>query len=504
MNEIKIKNALISVYHKNNLDKIIKELDSLGIKIISTSGTKEFIEKCGVKVLPVEELTEYPSILGGRVKTLHPKIFGGILARRNNDEDKKQLTKYEIPDIDLIIVDLYPFEETISSTSSEEEIIEKIDIGGISLIRAAAKNYNDVLVISSMNQYDKLVEILQKGQGTTTLNERLYFAKEAFKITSHYDTIIFKYFNKDNLDTFKESIIESKELRYGENPHQKGIFYGDIDEIFEKLAGKEISYNNILDIDAAINLISEFEETTFAIIKHNNPCGLATRNNSLEAWKDAIDVDRLSAFGGIIITNSKIDLGTAEEINKMFFEVIIAPEFDNTALDILKSKKNRIILKQKKYTIPRYEFKTLLNGVLFQEKDSLIYIENKCVTKEVPTEKELQDLIFAYKIVKHSKSNSIVIAKNKQLIASGIGQTSRIDALNQAIEKAKNRNLNLKNAVLASDGFFPFADSVEAADKAGIKVIIQPGGSVKDKDSIEYCDKSGLKMIFTGARHFKH
>lgn len=505
MSEVKIKNALISVYHKDNLDKIIHKLDSLGVNLISTSGTKDYIESLGVKVIAVEDLTKYPSILGGRVKTLHPNIFGGILARRNNENDKIQTEEYEILEIDLVIVDLYPFEETINKSSSHEEIIEKIDIGGISLIRAAAKNYKDVVIVSSMNQYNNLLSILEKGNGITTLEERLYFAKEAFNVSSHYDTIIFKYFNKDKIDVFKQSITKSNELRYGENPHQKAMFYGNIDEIFDKLNGKEISYNNLLDIDAAINLISEFEETTFAIIKHNNPCGLATRNSSLEAWKDAIVVDTLSAFGGIIITNSKLDKVTAEEINKMFFEVIIAPDYDEKAIELLKSKKNRIILKQKQYKSKELnQFRTILNGVLLQEKDSINIIENKFVTKETPNENELEDLLFANKIVKHSKSNAIVIAKNKQLIASGIGQTSRIDALNQAIEKAKSRNINIENSVLASDAYFPFADSVESAHKAGIKAIIQPGGSVRDNDSIEYCNKNGVKMVMTEARHFKH
>lgn len=505
MSEVKIKNALISVYHKDNLDKIIHKLNSLGVNLISTSGTKDYIESLGVKVIAVEDLTKYPSILGGRVKTLHPNIFGGILARRNNENDKIQTEEYEIFEIDLVIVDLYPFEETINKSSSHEEIIEKIDIGGISLIRAAAKNYKDVVIVSSMNQYNNLLSILEKGNGITTLEERLYFAKEAFNVSSHYDTIIFKYFNKDKIDVFKQSITKSNELRYGENPHQKAMFYGNIDEIFDKLNGKEISYNNLLDIDAAINLISEFEETTFAIIKHNNPCGLATRNSSLEAWKDAIVVDTLSAFGGIIITNSKLDKVTAEEINKMFFEVIIAPDYDEKAIELLKSKKNRIILKQKQYKSKELnQFRTILNGVLLQEKDSINIIENKFVTKETPNENELEDLLFANKIVKHSKSNAIVIAKNKQLIASGIGQTSRIDALNQAIEKAKSRNINIENSVLASDAYFPFADSVESAHKAGIKAIIQPGGSVRDNDSIEYCNKNGVKMVMTEARHFKH
>jgi phosphoribosylaminoimidazolecarboxamide formyltransferase / IMP cyclohydrolase len=482
MGEVKIKTALISVYHKDNLEPIIRELDRQGVKIISTSGTKDFIESLGVIVISVEGLTSYPSILGGRVKTLHPKIFGGILSRRDNFNDKSQINEYDIPEIDLVIVDLYPFEETVKSSASNDEIIEKIDIGGISLIRATAKNHSDVVIISSRDQYKDFYNLLVSKKGFTGLEERIFYAGEAFKNTSGYDSVIFNYFNKDKQEIFDRRINKSYKLRYGENPHQKGIFYGDIDEIFEKLSGKEISYNNITDIDGAINLISEFEKITFAIIKHTNPCGLATRKTSLEAWNDAFSVDTLSAFGGIIITNSILDARTAEEITKIFFEVIIAPEYEEKALEILKEKKNRIVLKLKKFTAPDHEFKTALNGVIFQEKDKLNIIENQFVTEEKANAEELEDLLFANKIVKHSKSNAIVIAKNKQLLASGIGQTSRIDALNQAIEKAKNRNLDLNNAVLASDAYFPFADSVEAADKAGIKAIIQPGGSVRDKD----------------------
>ncbi len=503
----KIRTALISVYHKDKLDAIVKTLDKLNVHIYSTGGTLKFIEDLGVKAESVEELTTYPSILGGRVKTLHPKVFGGILARRDNENDQYQLQEYGIPEIDLVIVDLYPFEETVASGAPDPEIIEKIDIGGVSLIRAAAKNYKDVVIVASRNQYDDLLEVLQISGGATTTENRRRFAAKAFEVTSHYDTAIFNYFNGELPDSsYKLSVLGAKRLRYGENPHQKGIFYGNLDEIFEQLHGKEISYNNLLDIDAAVNLISEFDDTTIAILKHNNACGLATRPNLTQAWVDALAGDPVSAFGGVIVSNRIIDPSTAEEINKLFFEVLIAPGYHNEALPILCSKKNRIILIHKKTVLPKYTNRTLLNGILVQERDASMESgkDMKAVTEKSPTESEIRDLIFANKIVKHSKSNAIVLAKNEQLIASGVGQTSRVDALKHSIEKAKTFNFDLSGAVLASDAFFPFADSVEIAHQAGITAIVQPGGSVKDQESIDYCNKNGLSMVFTGVRHFKH
>ncbi len=504
---IKIKSALISVYHKKGLEKVLYSLVKQDVKLYSTGGTLEYINNLGFEATAVEDITSYPSILGGRVKTLHPKIFGGILCRRNNEKDKEHIVAYKIPEIDLVLVDLYPFEETISCGGSETEIIEKIDIGGISLIRAAAKNYQDVLTISSKEQYDYFSELLEKTAGNISINIRKQFAAEAFNISSHYDTAIFNYFNSTcNKPVFKHSETYSKKLRYGENPHQKGMFYGKLDEIFTQIHGKAISYNNLLDIDAAVGLISEFTETTFAILKHNNPCGIASRKNLTEAWQAALEGDPISAFGGVLISNIKIDKNTASEINKIFFEVIIAPDYCKNALKILKQKKNRIILKQQKTVNNKQQFRTILNGVLLQEKDlKPILPENlKIVTNNKPNEIEISELIFANKIVKYSKSNAIVLTKNKQLCGSGIGQTSRIDALKQAIEKAKNFNFDLKGAVLASDAFFPFADSVATANKTGIDAIIQPGGSIRDKDSIEFCNKKDMKMVFTGTRHFKH
>jgi phosphoribosylaminoimidazolecarboxamide formyltransferase/IMP cyclohydrolase len=503
----KIKNALISVYYKEQLDIIVKKLHELGVNLYSTGGTQKFIEDLAIPVTPVEELTSYPSILGGRVKTLHPKIFGGILSRRELQSDIAQLEEFEIPEIDLVIVDLYPFEETVKSGGTEEEIIEKIDIGGVSLIRAGAKNYKDVLIVSARSQYQALYELLSEKQGFTELTDRKWFALQAFNITSHYDTAIFHYFNAQNqVLAFKQSILQNKVLRYGENPHQKGVFYGNLEDIFEQLNGKELSYNNLLDIDAAINLISEFTECTFAILKHNNACGVASRPTVLEAWKDALAGDPVSAFGGILITNATIDVETATEINKLFFEVIIAPSYNSEALDILKTKPNRIILKQKQLNLPQYSFRTILNGVLEQEKDLKTETANdlKLVTHKAPTPNQINDLLFANKIAKHTKSNTIVLAKNKQLLASGTGQTSRVDALKQAITKAKSFNFDLNNAVMASDAFFPFADCVEIASAEGISAVIQPGGSIKDKDSIDFCNNHQVAMVFTGTRHFKH
>ncbi len=503
----KIKSALISVYNKQYIDEIVLKLNNYGVKIYSTGGTYEFIKKLGVEVTAVEHLTGYPSILGGRVKTLHPKIFGGILSRRSHVEDSEQVQQFEIPLIDLVIVDLYPFEETVASGASEEEIIEKIDIGGISLIRAAAKNFNDVLVVASRNQYKDLLELLNEKDGLSSLADRRMFAAEAFNITSHYDTAIFNYFNKGyNSAAFKYSIQESKTLRYGENPHQTGVYFGNFEEVFDQLAGKEISYNNLLDIDAAVNLIADFNETTCAILKHNNACGVASRPKLVEAWRDALAGDPVSAFGGIIIANVTIDRETAEEINKIFFEVLIAPDYQADALDILVSKKNRIILKQKKIEFPHVQFRSVLNGVLYQDRDTKTEDESdmRQVTKRAPTSEEVSDLIFANKIVKHTKSNAIVLAKNKQLLASGVGQTSRVDALKQAIVKAGSFGFGLKGAVMASDAFFPFPDCVEIANQAGITAIIQPGGSIRDNDSIEFCNEHNMAMVFTGIRHFKH
>ncbi len=502
----KIKNALISVFHKDRLDEIVKILSELEIKIYSTGGTYDFISKLGIEAFTVESLTSYPSILGGRVKTLHPKIFGGILGRRDIKSDIRQFKEFDIPEIDLVIVDLYPFEKTVASTDDEQEIIEKIDIGGISLIRAAAKNYKDVLIIPSFNQYDDLINILKGKKGYSNLEDRKYFATHAFNISSHYDTAIFNYFNEDKEDIFKKSIIASRVLRYGENPHQKGVFYGELGDVFEQLHGKAISYNNLGDLDAAINLINEFDEPTFAILKHNNACGIASRPKLINAWKDALAGDPVSAFGGVRITNEIIDAETALEINKLFFEIILAPGYDKNALEVLKSKKNRIILLKKSYDFPEKQFKSILNGVIEQDKDLMTETgaDLKVVTKSFPSEYEKTELIFANKIVKHTKSNAIVLTKNKQLCASGVGQTSRVDALKQALTKAKEFGFNLKEAVMASDAFFPFSDSVEIAHNAGITAVIQPGGSIRDKDSIEFCDKHGMSMIFTGIRHFKH
>lgn len=503
----KIKNALISVYYKDNLEPVIHQLHALGVKIYSTGGTQEFIEKLGIAVTPVESLTSYPSILGGRVKTLHPKIFGGILSRRELQSDIDQLEEYEIPEIDLVIVDLYPFEETVASGAAEQAIIEKIDIGGISLIRAAAKNFKDVIIVPSKDEYTFLHDtILIAQKGSSTLSDRRQLSARAFNVSSHYDTAIFNYFNGEESVAFKKSIQSAHVLRYGENPHQKGVFYGDLDEMFTKWSGKELSYNNLLDVDAAVNLISEFTDATFAILKHNNACGIASRPKLADAWKAALAGDPTSAFGGVLITNKPIDLASAEEINKLFFEVIIAPAYDVNAMDVLKAKPNRIILQQKETKLAAKSFRTLLNGVIEQDKDlkTETTTDMQTVTKTSPTSDELRDLAFANKIVKHTKSNTIVLAKNNQLLASGVGQTSRVDALLQAIAKANNFGFDLKGSVMASDAFFPFPDCVEIAHKAGITAVIQPGGSIKDKDSVAYCDANGVSMVMTGTRHFKH
>ncbi len=502
----KIKSALISVYHKDRLDEIIGLLHKNGVEVFSTGGTYDFIVKQGVEAKTVESLTSYPSILGGRVKTLHPKVFGGILGRRENEGDMAQFLEYGIPEIDLVIVDLYPFEATLASTDDESEIIEKIDIGGITLIRAAAKNFRDVLIVPSMEYYDELISLLKEKDGKTELSDRKRFARHAFNVSSHYDTAIHGYFAGDSADTFKLSYTRSEVLRYGENPHQQGIFYGKLDDVFEQLHGKAISYNNLGDLDAAVGLIDEFEETTFAILKHNNACGIASRADLGQAWKDALAGDPVSAFGGVLVTNAIVDKSTAEEINKLFFEIILAPGYEAEALEILQSKKNRIILKRKTAALPDKVYRSLLNGVIVQDRD--LKTEGpgdlQPVTKKIPGEKEKEDLIFANKIVKHTKSNAIVLAKNKQMSASGVGQTSRVDALKQAIAKAGEFGFDLEGAVMASDAFFPFADSVEIANKAGITAVIQPGGSVRDQDSIDYCNAHNMAMVFTGYRHFKH
>ena len=502
----KIKSALISVYHKDKLDVIVKKLNELGVTLYSTGGTQKFINELNVPVTAVEDLTTYPSILGGRVKTLHPKVFGGILARRENEGDKKQLEQYEIPEIDLVIVDLYPFEETVATGASEADIIEKIDIGGIALIRGAAKNFNDVLIVSHRGQYEELQALLDEKGGETSLDDRKAFAAQAFATSSHYDTAIYNYFAGEWPEKFRVSQNESKTLRYGENPHQKGVFFGKFDEMFEQLHGKEISYNNLLDIDAAVSLIDEYNDTTFAILKHNNACGCASRENLVAAWKDALAGDPVSAFGGILITNRELDAETAAEANKIFFEVIIAPAYTAEALEILESKKNRIVLIRKEAATPAVQFRSVLNGVIVQEKDGKQEVADELnpVTKKVPTAEQVEDLLFANRLVKQSKSNTIVLAKGKQLLASGVGETSRVDALKHAIEKAKSFGFDLKGAVMASDAFFPFADSVEIAHNEGIDCVIQPGGSIRDKDSIEFCDAHGMAMVVTGFRHFKH
>ena len=507
MRDKKIFSALISVYYKEGLEEIVAQLNRLGVRLYSTGGTFGFIKEMVIPVEPVESLTTYPSILGGRVKTLHPSVFGGILARRENSSDLDQLRQYNIPEIDLVIVDLYPFEETVAASSDESEIIEKIDIGGISLIRAAAKNYNDVLVVSGRKQYGTLLEVLKENNGVTTLETRRKFAAEAFMTSSGYDTAIFSYFNRESgIPAFREAIDKHHVLRYGENPHQKGIYYGDLDALFEKLHGKELSYNNLLDIEAAINLIDDFSLTTCAIIKHNNACGVASRKNILDAWNDALACDPVSAFGGIIILNAPLDRVTAAEIDKIFFEIIIAPDYSEDSLPVLMQKKNRIILKLRKRERHDFVFRSILNGVLWQEQDLSVESREvmKPVTDKVPDNREYEDLVFANKIVKHSKSNAIVLVKNNQLCASGIGQTSRVDAMRQAIDKARSFGFDLSGAVLASDAFFPFADSVEIAHKAGITAVVQPGGSVRDQDSVDYCNKNRLSMVITGIRHFKH
>ena len=503
-----IKSALISVYYKTGLEDIVKELHKNNVEIYSTGGTQSFIEELGIPVIAVEDLTEYPSILGGRVKTLHPKVFGGILNRRSLSEDQKTIKDFSIPQIDLVIVDLYPFEEVCASGGSHEEIIEKIDIGGISLIRAAAKNFNDVIVLSSISQYAGFVDLLKIQGAKTSEEQRKNYAGEAFQVSSHYDTAIHDYFAPEKTDVLKISSTDVRSLRYGENPHQKGFFYGDFRAMFSQLHGKELSYNNLLDIDAAMNLILEFQDDlpTFGILKHNNACGFSTRDTIKEAYEAALAGDPVSAFGGVLVSNRPIDSSTANLINDLFFEVVIATDYDSDGLTVLKSKKNRIILVSKSLKRSKKLVRTALNGFLVQDRDEQIETEEnlECVTKESTSANDISDLLFANKICKHTKSNTIVLAKNNQLLASGTGQTSRVDALRQAIHKAKSFDFDLNGAVMASDAFFPFPDCVEIANNEGIKAVIQPGGSIKDHLSIDYCDANKMKMVFTGIRHFKH
>lgn len=504
----KLKSALISVYHKEGLEEIIHELHKLGVTIYSTGGTQTYIEGLGIPVETVEDLTSYPSILDGRVKTLHPKVFGGILARRE-DAHRSQLEQYDIPEIDLVIVDLYPFEATVASTDDEATIIEKIDIGGISLIRAAAKNFKDVACVPSKDEYSMLLDLLKEKQGFLSLDDRKELARRAFKVSSNYDVAIFNYFNEGTADlSFKHSVHRSDILRYGENPHQNGVFFGDFDKMFVKLGGKAISYNNLVDIDAAVQIMREFKdaEPTFAILKHTNSCGLASRPTLIEAWKAALACDNVSAFGGIFICNRSLDLATAEEIDQLFYEVVIAPDFNADALEFLQKKSKRILLKIKDFFVRPRSFRSLLNGVVEQDTDLKIetVTDLTVVTKVAPTDEQIKDLLFANIAVKHLKSNGIALVKNQQLIGMGCGQTSRVDALKQAIAKAKSFGFDLEGAVMGSDAFFPFPDCVEIADKDGIKAVTQPGGSIKDQESIDYCDAHGMAMVLTGTRHFKH
>ncbi|MBV2246531.1 MAG: bifunctional phosphoribosylaminoimidazolecarboxamide formyltransferase/IMP cyclohydrolase [Lentimicrobium sp.] len=507
LNEKKITTALISVFHKEGLPPIIHLLHQLGVRLYSTGGTEQFIRSLGVEVQTVESLTDYPSILDGRVKTLHPKVFGGILAKRNDQTHQSQLKQYNIPYIDLVIVDLYPFEETLATGASENEIIEKIDIGGISLIRAAAKNFEHVLIVPASKHYHELAEILNRNAGTTFRSERQRFAAYAFAESSRYDTAIFNWYSsRSGYDEFRLARSGAIPLRYGENPHQSGVFYGQLDKLFTQLHGKALSYNNLLDVEAAMALIADFHETTFAIIKHNNACGLASRPKLIDAWTAALAGDPLSAFGGVLITNAKVDENTAKEINKLFFEIILAPGYEKNTIEVLSTKKNRIILQVNSFDFQGKQFRSLLNGVLQQDKDTVSETPDqlRVVTNTAPADAVIEDLLFANKIVKHSKSNAIVLAREKQLLGSGMGQTSRVDALKQAIAKADQFGLSLKNGVMASDAFFPFADSVQMAHKAGITAVIQPGGSLRDAESIDYCNENEISMVFTGIRHFKH
>ena len=502
-----IQSALISVFSKDGLEPIVRKLHEQNVTLYSTGGTEDFIKNLGIPVVPVEDITSFPEILGGRVKTLHPKIFGGILNRQDNESDVQQMKEFNIPQIDLVIVDLYPFEKTVASGASEQDIIEKIDIGGISLIRAGAKNFKDTVIVASVNEYSLLLDLITEQNGATTLENRRLFATKAFHVSSHYDGAIFNYFNTDET-IYKESIDNGQVLRYGENPHQKGFFFGDFDAMFKKVHGKELSYNNLLDVDAAVNLINEFKTDgpTFAILKHNNACGLASRKTISEAYLAALACDPTSAFGGVLIANTKIDLATAQEINKLFCEVVIAPSYDDDAIAVLQEKKNRIILVLNEVELPSRQVRTCLNGLLIQDRNNITDTKEhlKTVTITEPTASEIEDLIFASKICKNTKSNTIVFAKNGTLISSGTGQTSRVDALVQAVDKAKAFGFDLTGASMASDAFFPFPDCVELAKKAGITAVIQPGGSIKDELSINYCNENNLAMVFTGTRHFKH
>ena len=507
----KIKRVLISAYNKSSLSNLVNTLQQYNVEIISTGGTKSVLEKIGTHVTSVESIANYPSILGGRVKTLHPNIFGGILNRRENKSDQEDSSEFNILNIDMVIVDLYPFQETVNENGSHDEIIEKIDIGGVSLIRAAAKNYKDVLIVPSMQEFPLANKLLLENHGCSDINSRLTFAKKAFNVTAEYEHNIAAYFDEKNKNhaqvplTFKQNILTSKKLRYGENPHQEGIYYGQLDEVFDQLGGKELSYNNLLDIDAAINLMSEFEKSSFGILKHNNACGFCSNDDLEVAWDKALEADPLSAFGGVLISNSNIDLHVAKKINTLFFEVLIAKSFTKDALKLLKSKKSRIILKKKNVNLEEMSFRTVLNGVLLQRRDFITDGENINVISNLDVSKnQMSDLLFASKICKHTKSNTIVLAKNKQLLASGCGQTSRVDALKQAIIKAKHFGFSLEGAVMASDAFFPFPDCVEIAHSEGIDAVIQPGGSKNDQLSIDYCNENDMTMIFTGTRHFKH
>ncbi len=503
-----IRSALISVFSKEGLRPIAEKLHQLNVTIYSTGGTQKKLEEWGIPVVSVESVTTYPSILDGRVKTLHPKVFGGILARRE-DNHLAQLDQYKIPEVDCVIVDLYPFEETVANSQNESEIIEKIDIGGISLIRAAAKNYKDVVVVPSKEEYESFLNILNENNGVTSLEERHHFARRSFAVSSHYDSAIFNYFNKKNTEShFRKSVQPAQELRYGENPHQRGFFYGNLNDMFEVLGGKALSYNNLVDVDAAVNLMREFvgSDPTFAVLKHTNPCGVATRPTVLEAWEAALAGDPVSAFGGILICNHKIDLATAEAIDKIFYEVLIAPEYEEAVTTFLLKKKNRRILKIKEFYIHKKSFKSLLNGVVEMETDLAMESEEQMepMTEKQVTAEQKNDLIFALKCVKHLKSNTITLVKNQQLLGMGCGQTSRVDALRQAIHKAKHFKFELGGAVMASDAFFPFPDCVEIANEAGIVAVVQPGGSKNDQLSVDFCNENGLAMMKTGVRHFKH
>jgi phosphoribosylaminoimidazolecarboxamide formyltransferase/IMP cyclohydrolase len=512
----KIQSALISVFYKDGLEPVVQQLHHLGITIYSTGGTQSFIEKLGIPVVPVENLTTYPSILGGRVKTLHPSVFGGILGRRDNETDVVEMQQYKIPELDLVIVDLYPFEETVASTTEEKLIIEKIDIGGPSMIRGAAKNFKDVVVIAAKKEYAELEQLLKDQQGETTLDQRKAFAAKAFEIVAHYDVAIAKYFNPGNALYFLESVPHPKAMRYGENPHQSGVYYGDLSKLFDQLNGKELSYNNLVDVDAAMQLINEFSNPSptgggreaagavFAIIKHTNVCGVAARETVRKAWDAALAGDPESAFGGVLVCNGAIDKSTAEAINEIFFEVLIAPAFDEDALVILRSKKNRILLQQKDTLKNKEQYKSLLNGVLIQQTDEGNFSKWDEAGGRSSSDAEKADLIFANLICKHLKSNAIALVKNKQLVGKGCGQTSRIDSLRQSVEKARQFNFDLHGAVMASDAFFPFNDCVQLGHEAGITAFIQPGGSIRDNDSIEYCRQNNLVMVITGLRHFKH